>query len=252
MAACEPLCLNPVTSKRTSSDSTRPGLLAEADGGILFLDEVQDLPKAAQRKLVRVFQDRGRRHRPLGGDTEVAVDVELVCASNLDDAVLRQRLDPDLYDRVSHLSVRIPPIRACREDLVDDWRAVWRELRQHDGLPEEAPWNARLAGALANHGLPGNLRDLQRLAALVMAWWSGDADEIIGTALAEWDLRSKDAGCGSDDVFGGGSRRELVWRFRRRPALRAKERYGTWRDAADALGCDEKTLRHDAALGDGT
>ena len=40
-------------------------------------------------------------------------NLELVCASNLDDAVLRQRLDPDLYDRVSHLSVRIPPIRAC-------------------------------------------------------------------------------------------------------------------------------------------
>lgn len=235
----------------TGAVGDRPGLLAEADGGILFLDEVQDLPKAAQRKLVRVFQDRGRRYRPLGGDTEVAVDVELVCASNLDDAVLRQRLDPDLYDRVSHLSVRIPPIRACREDLIDDWRAVWRELRQHDGLPDEAPWNGRLACALANHDLPGNLRDLQRLAALVMAWWSGDADGSIGAALAEWELRSKDAGGGSDDVFGGGSRRELVWRFRRRLALRAKERYGTWRDAAVELGCDEKTLRQDAALGDG-
>ena len=126
----------------TGAVGDRPALLAEADDGILFLDEVQDLPKAAQRKLVRVFQDRGRRYRPLGGDTEVAVDVELVCASNLDDAVLRQRLDPDLYDRVSHLSVRIPPIRACREDLIDDWRAVWRELRQHEGLPDEAPWKA--------------------------------------------------------------------------------------------------------------
>ena len=234
----------------TGAVGDRPGLLAEADGGILFLDEVQDLPKAAQRKLVRVFQDRSRRYRPLGGDTEVSVDVELVCASNLDDAVLRQRLDPDLYDRVSHLSVRIPPIRACREDLVDDWRAVWRELRQHDGLPDEAPWSARLASALANHDLPGNLRDLQRLAALVMAWWSGDADESIGTALAEWDLRSNDAGCESDDVFGN-SRRERIRRFRRQLALRAKERYGTWREAAVELGCDEKTLRHDAALGDG-
>ena len=139
----------------------------------------------------------------------------------------------------------------CREDLVDDWRAVWRELRQHDGLPDDAPWSARLACALANHDLPGNLRDLQRLAALVMAWWSGNADGSLGTALAEWELRSQDPGCGADDVFGGGSRRELVRRFRRRLALRAKERYGTWRDAAVALGCDEKTLRQDAALGDG-
>lgn len=58
-------------------------------------------------------------------------------------------------------------------------------------------------------------------------------------------------GVGRMGLFGGGSRRELVWRFRRRLALRAKERYGTWREAAVALDCDEKTLRQDAALGDG-
>ncbi len=154
---------------------------------------------------------------------------------------------PTRPDACCHLSARIPPIRACREGLVDDWQAVWRELREHGGLLDEAPWSAHLARALANHDLPGNHRDLQRLAALVMAWWSGDADESIGTALAEWDLRSKDAGWESD-VFGSRSRRELIWRFRRQLALRAKERYGTWRDAAVALRCDEKTLRQDAAL----
>ena len=234
----------------TGAADNRPGLLAEADEGILFLDEVQDLPKAAQRKLVRVFQDRRRRYRPLGGDKEVAVDVELVCASNLEDAVLRKRLDPDLYDRISHLAVRIPPIRECREDIADDWRAVWGELRQHDDLPAEAPWNSHLADVLAKHDLPGNLRDLQQLAALLMAWWSGNADESIDNALAEWHLRSKDGGWAPDDEFGSGTRRELICRFRRQLALRAKERYGTWRDAAVALRCDEKTLRQDAALAD--
>lgn len=232
----------------TGAEEDRPGLLAEANDGILFLDEVQDLPKAAQRKLVRVFQDRRRRFRPLGSDTEVAVDAELVCASNLADVVLRERLDPDLYDRLSHLTVRIPPIRECREDIADDWRAVWRELRQHDGLPDEAPLNPQLACALANHGLPGNLRDLQRLAALLMAWWSGDAEESIDAALAEWNAQYPAPRSESDDMFGSGSRQELVRRFRRRLALGAKERYGTWRDAAGVLRCDEKTLRQDAAL----
>jgi len=62
----------------TGAAGDRPGLLAQADGGILFLDEVQDLPKPAQRKLVRVFQDRKRRFRPLSSDEEQSVDVELV------------------------------------------------------------------------------------------------------------------------------------------------------------------------------
>ena len=230
----------------TGAVADRSGLLAEANNGILFLDEVQDLPKVAQRKLVRVFQDQRRRYRPLGSDAEVAVDVELVCASNLDDAVLRQRLDPDLHDRISHLSVRIPPIRECREDIADDWGAVWRELRHH-GLLDEAPWRPRLAAALATHDLPGNLRDLQQLAALLMGWWSGDADESIRIALTEWNLRSEDAALESEYSLGNGSRRELICRFRRRLALQAKERHGTWRDAAVALGCDEKTLRQDAA-----
>jgi len=51
----------------------RRGLLAEADGGVLFLHEVQDLPKSAQRKLARVFQDRQPRFCPVGSDKEASV-----------------------------------------------------------------------------------------------------------------------------------------------------------------------------------
>ena len=232
----------------TGAADERSGLLAQADGGILFLDEVQDLPKAAQRKLVRVFQDRRRRYRPLGSDTERQADAELVCASNQDDAILRDRLDPDLHDRISHLVVRIPPIRECREDIPNDWQTVWRELRQHDGLPGEAPWNPQLARTLEDHPLPGNLRDLQHLAALLMAWWSDDADESIGAALEEWAARSPNAPRESEGVLGTGSRQERIRHFRHRLARWAKGRYGTWQNAAQALGCDEKTLRQDAAL----
>ncbi len=125
----------------TGAAADRPGLLAEADGGILFLDEVQDLPKSAQRKLVRVFQDRQRRFRPVGSDRETSVDVELVCASNLPVADLREQLDADLFDRLSHLAVRVPPLRECRDDVEADWAKVWRELRQRQDLPEDAPWS---------------------------------------------------------------------------------------------------------------
>ena len=133
----------------TGAAGDRPGLPAEADGGILFLDEVQDLPKPAQRKLVRVFQDRKRRFRPLGSDNELSVDVELVCASNLHVAGLRECLDPDLYDRISHLAVEVPSLRDCREDVADDWRRVWRELRHQESLSRDAPWSRDLGHAFA-------------------------------------------------------------------------------------------------------
>ena len=50
-------------------------------------------------------------------------------------AELGDRLDVDLFDRLSHLSVSVPPLRHCREDLADDWSRVWRELRQREDLP---------------------------------------------------------------------------------------------------------------------
>ena len=230
----------------TGAAGDRPGLLAEADGGILFLDEVQDLPKPAQRKLVRVFQDRERRFRPLGSDEELSVDVELVCASNLHVAGLRECLDPDLYDRISHLAVEVPSLRDCREDVADDWRRVWRELRHQESLPRDAPWSRDLGHALARHELPGNLRDLQRLAVLLMAWWPGqDVDASIAGALDEW-TEGTVAAPPDNDTFGAGTRRDRIRWFRTRLAKWAKARYGTWASAAEALGCDEKTLRQDA------
>ena len=246
-ALAESLLFGHTKGAFTGAERDRRGLLAEADGGILFLDEVQDLPKSAQRRLVRVFQDRRRRFRPLGSDEEQSVDIELVCASNLAVADLRERLDPDLYDRLSHLAVEVPPLRECREDIADDWRRVWRELRQREDLPHDAPWRPRLEHALAGHGLPGNLRDLQRLAVLVMAWWSRqDVDGTIARALSEWAEWTITAPP-DEDPFGAGTRRDRIRWFQARLATWAKAQYGTWTAAATALHCDEKTLRQDAS-----
>lgn len=233
----------------TGAAIDRPGLLAEANGGVLFLDEVQDLPKAAQRKLVRVFQDRRRRYRPVGSDREESVDVELVCASNLPVAELRDRLDADLFDRLSHLAVIVPPLRECREDVEEDWGRVWRELRQREDLQADAPWSRELEQTLRHHALPGNLRDLQRLAVLCMAWWSSsDPNAGIRAALGEWQ-RFTSTPKPESTGFGTGSRTERIRSFRTRLAMWAKEQHGTWGAAAKALRCDEKTLREDAALG---
>lgn len=229
----------------TGAAADRSGIMKEANGGILFLDEVQDLPKPVQRKLVRLFQDRQRRYRPLGSDREESVDIELVCASNLPLSDLRERLDADLFDRLSHLSVTVPPLRECREDCKDDWHRVWQESRQREDIPADAPWTPEIEHSLQHSLLMGNLRDLQRLAVLCMAWWSPSDQKLdVASALNEW-LRFNINDDSESSDLGEGTRKARIRWFRDRLANWAKERYGTWSAAAKALDCDEKTLRLD-------
>jgi DNA-binding NtrC family response regulator len=232
----------------TGADAVRKGLLRNADGGILFLDEVQDLPMAAQRKLIRFLQDRRRRYRQVGADKELSVDVEVICASNAPIADLSRRLAPDLFDRLSHLIVTLPPLRECREDLPDDWARVWRELRVSTAVPSDPPQKRVLMDALISHPLPGNLRDLQRLAVLVTAWWHGRPDtDAVARAVAAWQAGGRPA-AGTEEAtpWGEGTRRERIRHFQRGLAQWAKEQHRTWSRAAKSLGCDERTLREDA------
>jgi hypothetical protein len=103
-------------------------------------------------------------------------------------AELCERLDADLFDRLSYLSVTVSPLRECREDLKGAWERARSELRQRADLPREPSWSSEIERVLlTRHALPGNLRDLQRVAVLVMAWWSaGDASKGIQRALREW------------------------------------------------------------------
>ncbi|MEK8020207.1 MAG: sigma 54-interacting transcriptional regulator, partial [Candidatus Parabeggiatoa sp.] len=215
----------------------RAGLLKEADGGILFLDEIQDLPKPLQRKLVRVFQDRKHRFRSVGSDQEQETDIEIVCASNRRLNELREILDADLFDRFSHLIVEIPPLRNCREDLERDWQRVWDELRIDESLPDKAPYNKALKQVFQTHPLPGNLRDLQRLAFLTMAWWQElkEGDKALNAALDEW--QKIEIISPSNNEFGEGNYNNRIDWFKKRLANWAYEQQGKWKKAAKFLGC---------------
>lgn len=243
----ESLLFGHVKGAFTGAAQARKGLLAQADGGILFLDEIQDLPRPVQRQLVRVFQDRQRRYRPIGSDDEISVDFELVCASNLPMTQLRERLDEDFYDRLSHLCVRLPALRDCREDLRQDWEQVWGDCRVDANLPAQAPWSDALARTLAEHPLHGNLRDLQRLAALYTAWFEPGAEiHSLEKALQQWSAAAVDSLAA--EPLNSGTREEQTRRFQAALAVRTKRQFGTWKEAAKVLDCDAKTLQRDAAF----
>jgi transcriptional regulator with AAA-type ATPase domain len=231
----------------TGADSDREGLLRLANDKVLFLDEIQDLPQAVQRKLVRVLQDSRHRYRPVGADIEECSEFELICASNQSDLELQKSLDPDFYDRISMLKVTIPPLRECREDIQADWRNVWNELRSNNHFPEQAPESEFLYNTLADNELTGNLRDLQKLAILVLAYWDNDPNLALQKAIELWKMeRCHSLEPSLNNKTQNVTRDEHLNSFKKELALWAKDRYKTWGKAASNLNCNEKTLRQDA------
>jgi transcriptional regulator with PAS, ATPase and Fis domain len=101
----------------TGASVDRPGLLGEANGGSLLLDEIGEMPPYLQTKLLRVLQER--EYRPIGSDQVVRVDFRLICATNVDpEAALREgRLRSDLYFRINTIALKVPSLRERAEDI---------------------------------------------------------------------------------------------------------------------------------------
>ncbi len=131
------------------------GLLREADGGVLFLDEIGDMPLALQTRLLRVLQER--EVMPLGGARAVPVDFQLICASHRDLQALVESgaFRADLYFRIAQYTVALPALRTLpdREELV---MRFWGEMAGHDAT---APRLSKACLArLAAYEWPGNFR----------------------------------------------------------------------------------------------
>ncbi|MBI4164499.1 MAG: sigma-54-dependent Fis family transcriptional regulator, partial [Acidobacteria bacterium] len=150
----------------TGAYSNAPGIFATAAGGTVFLDEVGEMPKDAQVKLLRVLQEG--ELRPVGSPTSVHVDVRLVSATNRPLAELRnQRLREDLYYRIATIVVEVPPLRARPEDIIMLAQHFVHRLARRYGRQIIL---ARCAvDALVNYPFPGNVRELENILEGVTA-----------------------------------------------------------------------------------
>jgi DNA-binding NtrC family response regulator len=101
----------------TDARNDRPGLFVQAIGGTLFLDEVAEMPLETQPKLLQVLETG--RVRPVGGSSEVEVNVRLIAATNhpLEAALHDRRFRSDLYHRLNVITLEIPPLRKRPEDI---------------------------------------------------------------------------------------------------------------------------------------
>ena len=150
----------------TGAVRDKPGLLEEADGGTIFLDELLELPLPLQAKLLRVIQD-GVVRRVGSETTDVVVDVRLIAATNGDPelAMRSGALRPDFYYRLCVVPIHVPPLRERSEDIptlaTAFLAASWQRHRALDG-PVPQLSDAAMRVLLAQQW-PGNVRELQNL-----------------------------------------------------------------------------------------
>lgn len=196
----------------TGSVERRTGYFEEADGGTLFLDEIGEMPLQAQVRLLRVLET-GQFNR-VGSSTTQTSDARVVAATNKDlgAEVEAGRFREDLYYRLSTVVIRVPPLRARREDIVPLFEHFVARSAQRYGAAHKT-LSASARELLTRYGWPGNVRELRNVAeqAVVLV----REDPVPAEALRPF-LRGVSAGAGlvrrepdREDPF---RERELLYR----------------------------------------
>ncbi|MCJ7706144.1 MAG: sigma-54 dependent transcriptional regulator, partial [Anaerolineales bacterium] len=151
----------------TGATKRKPGLLEVADGGILFLDEISSTKPDMQAKLLRILDEH--RFRRVGGVTEIAVDIQIIAASNrnLPEMLKAGTFRDDLFYRLKVVDLHLPPLR---ERIVDIPALVGTFIRQinlatGNSITGITP---RALSALEAYRWPGNIRELRHLIERVM------------------------------------------------------------------------------------
>jgi two-component system response regulator GlrR len=146
----------------TGASSQQDGVVQEAEGGTLLLDEIDSLPLLAQVKLLRFLQEK--EYRPLGSSRTRKADVRVLAAANsdLESAVRQGRMRQDLYYRLNVLPFHLPPLRERREDiprLARHFLAGFTAGRERSSQG----FSPHALQALLDYDWPGNVRELEHV-----------------------------------------------------------------------------------------
>ncbi|MET3317701.1 UNVERIFIED_ORG: two-component system response regulator AtoC [Peribacillus simplex] len=146
----------------------KEGKFVAADGGILFLDEISEMPLPLQAKLLRVLQER--EVTPLGSNTKISLDVRIISAANknLEQLVMEGKFREDLYFRLNVIPISMPPLRERKEDLplLMDYF-----IKKHakDMNREDKTFTASARRLLLDYHYPGNVRELGNIIEYAVA-----------------------------------------------------------------------------------
>jgi len=160
----------------TGAVQSRDGLLAIAEGGTVFLDEVGELPVDLQAKLLRAIQER--EIRPVGSTKRISINVRILAATNrdLEQAVAQGAFRRDLYFRLNVLSLRIPALRERRQDIPTLTSHFLERLSRAGG--QERTLSDDALKALLAYDWPGNVRELENCLERACAFTTGPMIQV--------------------------------------------------------------------------
>jgi formate hydrogenlyase transcriptional activator len=161
----------------TGADRMHVGMFERAHRGSLFLDEVGELPLAAQVKLLRVLQER--QVRRVGGTAQIDIDVRVIAATNrpLGTMVENGTFREDLYYRLDVFAIRVPPLRERRGDLAPLVSTLVAQLADKLGL-ESPPITRGALSKLDAYEWPGNVRELMNVLETALILGGGRSLEL--------------------------------------------------------------------------
>lgn len=164
----------------TGAIANKPGLIALAEGGTAFFDEIGEFPLDMQAKLLRVLQEK--EIRPVGATERRKADFRVIAATNRDLAreVERGNFRRDLYYRLNVVTLRLPPLRDRKEDILDLAAHFLERYGSHHEI------SAELLKVLLDYDWPGNVRELENCIQRMVAMNSGPVLSAadLPTALA--------------------------------------------------------------------
>ena len=155
----------------TGADRAKAGLLASADGGTVFLDEIGELPLDLQSKLLRALQEK--EVRPVGATQSRPISARVLAATNRDLATMVEqgRFRKDLYFRLNVVNLRIPPLRNRRDDIAPLAMHFLERMQQETGI--ERTFSDEMLRMMMEYDWPGNVRELENAIERACALSSG-------------------------------------------------------------------------------
>jgi len=167
----------------------KTGALEEAHGGTLFVDEIGDMPRETQNKILRVLVEQTFQRQ--GGTAKVSVDVRIISstARNLEEEIAAGHFREDLYHRLSVVPIRVPPLSERREDIPELIDYFMDQISAATGLPKRQIGQDAMA-VLQSHVWPGNVRQLRNNVERVMILAGGGPEVIITADMLPQDVGS--------------------------------------------------------------
>jgi PAS domain S-box-containing protein len=223
----------------TGADSGKPGHFELADGGILFLDEIAELPLSSQVKLLRFLED-GRIMR-LGSTQGRTVNVRILAAThrNLDEMVAQGRFRHDLFYRLNVIPLAVPAVRERKECILPLVRHYLELFGERNRVKKRLSQAA--ARALQNYAFPGNVRELMNVCERLVVMSETELIDLADLPADISDLAERrgmaDAGWGEGELL-----QEVLDRVERTVLTQALSKFSNQTEMAEALGVTQATI----------